>query len=140
MPDLSTRIGRTELRNPVIAGPADHFIDAEGVRRAIKTGVGAVVMKSINETQNAKDQLQSAEYLALDEHWRPVLWGPQAPRSATIANRTGLGAASFDEWLDSAIRVDREARAHDVLVVASIILADMDHMLTMARRVEQAGI
>ena len=137
---LVTTVGRTTLRNPIIAGPADHLIDGEGVRRAIKSGVGAVVLKSINETQNAKDQLQSAEYLALDEYWRPVPWGPQAPRTATIANRTGLGAASFDEWLDSAIRVDREARAHDALVVASIILADMDHMLTMARRVEQAGI
>jgi dihydroorotate dehydrogenase (NAD+) catalytic subunit len=140
MPDLSTRIGRTELRNPVIAGPADHFIDDEGVRAAIKTGVGAVVLKSVNETQNAKDQLQSAEYLALDEHWRPVPWGPQAPRSATIANRTGLGPASFDEWLDYAVRMDREARACEVLAVASIILADMDHTLSMARRVEQAGI
>ena len=55
MPDLTTRVGCTELRNPVIAGPADHFIDEDGVRRAIKTGVGAVVLKSVNETQNAKD-------------------------------------------------------------------------------------
>ena len=58
MPDLTTRVGCTELRNPVIAGPADHFIDEDGVRRAIKTGVGAVVLKSVNETQNAKDQLE----------------------------------------------------------------------------------
>jgi dihydroorotate dehydrogenase (NAD+) catalytic subunit len=140
MPDLSTRIGRTELRNPVIAGPADHFIDDDGVRRALKTGVGAVVLKSVNETQNAKDQLESAEYLALDEHWRPVPWGPDAPRSTTIANRTGLGPRSFEQWLDSAIQLDREARAHDTLAVASIIFADMDHALSMARQVEQAGL
>src|SRR4051794_28451688 len=140
MPDLTTRIGRTELRNPVIAGPADHFIDDQGVRRAINTGVGAVVLKSVNETQNAKDQLESAEYLALDEHWRPVPWGPNAPRSTTIANRTGLGPKSFEQWLESAIRLDREARAHDTLAVASIIFADMDHALDMARQIEQAGL
>ena len=75
MDGLFDAVGRTELRNPMIAGPADHFIDEEGVRRAIKTGVGAVVLKSVNETQNAKDQLQSAEYVALDEHWRPVAVG-----------------------------------------------------------------
>src|ERR1043165_1693748 len=140
MPDLSTRIGRTELRNPVIAGPADHFIDDEGVRRALATGVGTVVLKSVNETQNAKDQLESAEYLALDEHWQPVAWGPDAPRATTIANRTGLGPKSFEQWLDSAIRLDREARAHDTLAVASIIFADMDHALSMARQIEQAGL
>src|ERR1043165_3479010 len=136
MDALVTTVGRTVLRNPIIAGPADHFIDDEGVRRAIKTGVGAVVLKSVNETQNAKDQLESAEYLALDEHWRPVPWGPGAPRSTTIANRTGLGPKSFAQWLDSAIELDREARAHDTVVVASIIFADMDHALNMARQIE----
>jgi dihydroorotate dehydrogenase (NAD+) catalytic subunit len=140
MPDSSTRIGRTQLRNPVIAGPADHFIDDEGVRRALKTGVGAVVLKSVNETQNAKDQLESAEYLALDEHWRPVPWGRDAPRATTIANRTGLGPKSFEQWLDSAIRLDREARTHDAVAVASIIFASMDHALSMARQIEQAGL
>jgi dihydroorotate dehydrogenase (NAD+) catalytic subunit len=140
MADLVTRVGRTELRNPLIAGPADHFIDEDGVRRAIATGVGAVVLKSVNETQNAKDQLQSAEYLALDEHWRPVPWGLDAPRATTIANRTGLGPASFAQWLDYAVRLDREARAHDTVAVASIIFADMDHALDMARQIEQAGI
>jgi dihydroorotate dehydrogenase (NAD+) catalytic subunit len=140
MPDLSTRIGRTALRNPIIAGPADHFIDDEGVRHAIKTGVGAVVLKSVNETQSAKDQLQSAEYLALDEHWRPVPWGPDAPRATTIANRTGLGPASFDQWLDYAIRMDGEARSHDVVAIASVIAVNLDHAVDMARQIEQAGL
>src|SRR5215212_4153009 len=135
-----TKVGRTELRNPVIAGPADHFIDDAGVLAAIKTGVGAIVLKSVNETQNAKDQLQSAEYLALDEHWRPVPWGPGAPRATTIANRTGLGPQSFEQWLEQSVRLDREARKNDIVAVASIIFADMDHALSMARQIEQAGI
>jgi len=133
-----TKVGRTELRNPIIAGPADHFIDDAGVLAAIKTGVGAIVLKSVNETQNAKDQLQSAEYLALDEHWRPVPWGPNAPRATTIANRTGLGPQSFEQWLDQSIRLDREARKNDIVAVASIIFADMDHALSMARNAASA--
>ena len=140
MDALVTTVGRTVLRNPIIAGPADHFIDEEGVRRALKTGVGAVVLKSVNETQSAKEQLQSAEYAALDEQWRPVKWGPDAPLGTTIANRTGLGPASFEQWLDYAIRMDREARAHDTVAVASIIFADMEHALNMARQIEQAGL
>src|SRR3954451_1192426 len=140
MADFVTHVGRTTLRNPVIAGPADHLIDEEGVRRVLKTGVGAIVLKSVNETQSAKDQLQSAEYLALDEHWRPVTWGPDAPRATTIANRTGLGPTSFDQWLDYAIRMDREARSHDVVAVASVIAVDLDRAVDMARQIEQAGL
>jgi len=137
---LVTKLGRTILRNPIIAGPADHFIDDAGVLAAIMTGVGAIVLKSVNETQNAKDQLQSAEYLALDEHWRPVPWGPGAPRATTIANRTGLGPQSFEQWLEQSVRLDREARKNDIVAVASIIFADMDHALSMARQIEQASI
>lgn len=137
---LITKVGRTTLRNPIIAGPADHFIDDAGVLAAIKTGVGGIVLKSVNETQNAKDQLQSAEYLALDEQWRPVKWGPGAPRATTIANRTGLGPQSFEQWLEQSIRLDREARKNDIVAIASIIFADMDHALRMAREIEQAGI
>lgn len=137
---LATTVGRVALKNPLIAGPADHLIDDSGVRHALKAGVGAVVLKSINETQAAKDQLQAAEYTALDDKWRPVRWGPDAPLCTTIACRTGLGPASFEQWLDSAVRLDREARACDTVAVASIIFADMDHALAMARQIEQAGL
>ena len=137
---LAVKVGRLALRNPLIAGPADHLIDEEGARRTLKTGVGAIVLKSINETQSAKDQLQSAEYAVLDEQWRPVPWGPQAPLGITIACRTGLGPMSFEQWLDHAVRLDREARACDTVAVASLIFADMDHALKMARQIEQAGL
>ena len=64
---LTTSIGAITLKNPLIAAAAEHLIDADGVRRALAAGVGAVVVKSINELQAAKDQLQRAEYMVLDE-------------------------------------------------------------------------
>ena len=41
---LATRIGRTALKNPLIAASAEHLIDADGVRAALKAGAGAVVV------------------------------------------------------------------------------------------------
>ena len=70
----------------------------------------------------------------------PGEWGRMRRCATTIANRTGLGPQSFEQWLDYAIRLDREARAHDTVAVASIIFADMDHALRMARQIEQAGL
>jgi len=60
--DLTTRIGAVTLKNPLIAAAAEHLIDEAGVRRAIAAGVGAVVVKSTNEREGGKDQLQRAEY------------------------------------------------------------------------------
>jgi len=137
---LRTSVGTVELKNPLIAAAAEHVIDAEGVRRALAAGVGAVVVKSTNESQAARDQLQRAEYMVLDEAWRPVPWGPQAPPSATIACRSWLTPQSFDAWLEQTVALDREAKTHDAYAVASLILAALDPAIEMARAVEAAGV
>jgi dihydroorotate dehydrogenase (NAD+) catalytic subunit len=137
---LATKVGSVELKNPLIAAPAEHFIDPEGVRRAIAAGAGAVVVKSINESAAARDQLQRAEYAVLDEKWQPVAWNADAPASATIACRSGLTPTSFDVWLDDTVKLDRLAYASDCYAVASVILAELDPAVRMARQIEQAGI
>lgn len=137
---LATTIGRVSLKNPLIAGSAEHLIEADGVQRALKAGVGAVVVKSVNESQAARDQLQRAEYMLLDEKWNPIPWRADAPASAFVACRSGLTPQSFDAWLDQTARLDREAKTYDSFAVASIILADLNETEQMARHVEQAGI
>lgn len=140
MPDTSTRIGSVVLKNPLIAAAAEHLIDADGVRGALAAGAGAVVVKSTNETATGRDQLQRAEYVALDEHWRPVAWNASAPACTTIACRSGLAPQGFDAWLEQTAGLDRQARRSDAYAIASLILADLDAAVTMARRVEEAGI
>jgi dihydroorotate dehydrogenase len=138
--NLEIMVGPTRLKNPVIAGAAEHLIDAEGVRRALRAGVSAVVAKSTNESQAARDQLQQAEYMVLDENWRPVPWGPSAPKSAFVACRSGLTPQSFDQWLEQTAMLDREAQTYDAFVVASLILSDLDRAAMMAKQIESAGI
>ncbi|HSI40719.1 MAG TPA: hypothetical protein VLA00_09260 [Xanthobacteraceae bacterium] len=140
MRSLATRIGGIALKNPLIAASAEHLIDAQGVRAALAAGVGAVVVKSTNEVQAAKDQLQRAEYMVLDEAWRPVAWGPDAPRGATIACRSGLTPQPFEQWLEQTATLDREAQAQDSYAVPSLILGDLDRAVAMARQIEQAGL
>ena len=138
--DASVTLGTLALKNPVIAGPAEHLTEEAGIRRAIGSGVGAVVMKSANESEGAKEQLEAAEYTLFDEHWRPLPWTSDAPRTATLACRSGLSPMPFDAWLDQAVRMDRLAREHDCLLVPSLILADLDAALCMVRQVEAAGL
>jgi dihydroorotate dehydrogenase (NAD+) catalytic subunit len=138
--DLTTRVGAVTLKNPLIAAAAEHLIDEAGVRRAIAAGVGAVVVKSTNEREGGKDQLQRAEYAVLDDQWRPVPWNASAPMSATIATRSGLTPQDFDVWLDQTVRLDREAAKSDSYAVASLILSDLDEACRMGKLIEQAGI
>jgi dihydroorotate dehydrogenase (NAD+) catalytic subunit len=138
--DLTTRIGAIALKNPLIAASAEHLIEPEGVRRALRAGVGAVVVKSTNESRAAREQLQRAEYMVLDERWRPLPWSKDAPAGATIACRSGLTPQSFNQWLEQTLALDREARSYDSYAVASLILAELEPALDMARRIERAGL
>jgi dihydroorotate dehydrogenase (NAD+) catalytic subunit len=140
MPARQVKIGRIELKNPLIAGSAEHLIEADGVRCALRAGAGAVVVKSTNNSQAARDQLQRAEYMVLDANWRPAAWGPQAPSDAFIACRSGLTPQAFDAWLEQTAQLDREARAADAYAVASLIFDEIESVIRMARDVEQAGI
>jgi dihydroorotate dehydrogenase len=137
---LATKVGAVTLKNPLIAAAAEHFIEPEGVRRAIAAGAAAVVVKSTNESRAARDQLQRAEYAALDEQWQPVPWNADAPAGVTIACRSGLTPQSFDAWLDDTVKLESLARQSEAYAVASIILADLDAAVQMARKVEQAGV
>ncbi|RDV04717.1 tRNA-dihydrouridine synthase [Undibacter mobilis] len=140
MTRLGVTVGRTALKNPVIAGSAEHMIEADGVRRALRAGVGAVVVKSINEMERGKDQLQRAEYMLLDDAWREVPWTPQAPQTAFIACRSGLTPQSFEAWLEQTAMLDREAKALDAYAIASLIVADLERTVAMAKQIEQAGL
>lgn len=136
---LAVKIGDLTLKNPIIAAAAEHMIDESGVRAAILAGAGAVVVKSNNESELAKDQLQRAEYIALDPDWMPVAWGKDASRAVTLATRSGLSPLPFSQWLDQIMVLDHLARAHETVLVPSLVLSNLDAALAMARDIEQAG-
>jgi dihydroorotate dehydrogenase (NAD+) catalytic subunit len=74
MISTETRIGRVTLKNPVICGSGEHVMTEAGLRSALAAGVGAVVAKSVNETQAAKDQLDRTDYALLDGSWNRLPW------------------------------------------------------------------
>lgn len=139
MRSMSVLIGSLELKNPVIAAPAEHLILEEGIISAIRSGAGAVVGKSTNESDAAKAQLLQAEYAVLDSDWNPVAWNGDADRPVTFLNRSGLSPFPWEQWLENAIRCEALAVSHDCLFVPSIILSDLDHAVKMAREIEAAG-
>lgn len=137
---LRTAVAGLELKNPVIAAAAEHLITPEGLRAAVRAGAGAVVVKSANEVPAAKEMLRRAEYAVFDENWNRLEWNAKAPRSSTIACRSGLSPQPFEQWLEQAADFNRHARQHDCVAVASIVLADIGEAVRMAKQVEQAGL
>ncbi len=140
MTRLEVNVGRTEFKNPLICGSGEHVIQPRSLQTALKAGVGAVVAKSANESAAASEQLERAEYLLLDDNWRPLPWDRKAPRNAHLLSRSGLAPQPVEAWIEDVATADRSARNHDAYVIASLIPADLDRCVSLARQVEQAGI
>jgi dihydroorotate dehydrogenase (NAD+) catalytic subunit len=137
--DTAVEVAGLELANPVIAGSGEATMTREGIMAALHAGAAAVVAKSVNESEDARRQLAEADYVLLDEHWRPLAWGP-APGGASLLCRSGLGSEPFERWVATLADCDRLARDRDAFVIASIIVADPAEAVRMATTFEQAGL
>jgi len=133
------RLGSIRLKNPVLAGSGEHLIEAAGIRSALDAGAACVFMKSTNESEAARSQLDRADYALLDSEWRRLPWDFAPPPDASLYCRSGLAPQPIDEWLDLMAKTDRYARERDAYVVPSLIPADLEIGLEYARRMEAAG-
>ena len=140
MTRLITHVGSVALKNPVICGAGEQTMTREAIRAALATGAGAVVAKSTNESQAAKQQLDKTDYVLLDANWNRLPWDFSPPPDASLFRRSGLVQRGFDEWLDELAGLDLEARAQDAYVVPSLILSDLEQCADYARQIEQAGL
>lgn len=138
--DLSIPLGALRLKNPVICGSGEHVLTAAGIRAGLRAGAAVVVAKSVNETQAARDQLARTDYalVAADRSREP--WDTPRWRDASLLCRSGLQPIATDAWIETIAALDREARAHDAFVAGSIILAQLDAALDIARKMEAAGL
>ena len=140
--DLGVTVAGLALKNPVIAGSGEATMELDGLRAALDAGAGAVVAKSTNESSDAKRQLADAEYVLLDEQWRPLPVDPArtAPRSASLLCRSGLVDTPFERWVETLVEADRYARSRDAFVVGSLVVADPSEAVRMAKEMEAAGL
>jgi dihydroorotate dehydrogenase len=137
---LAVAVGTIRLKNPVICGSGEHVMERAGIARALAAGAGAVVVKSANESEAARRQLDRTDYALLDSEWRRLPWNFAPPPDAQLFCRSGLAQQAFPRWLETAATLDREALASDSYVVPSLILADLERLVAMAREVEAAGL
>lgn len=140
MPDTAVRIGAIRLDNPVVIGSGDHVMTAGGLRAALATGAGAVVAKSINESEAAKRQLDGSDHVLLDSAWRKLPWDFAPPPDAMLFGRSGLHQMDSAAWIAEVCALDRAAAASGQYVIGSIILAGLEAACDLARRYQAAGI
>ncbi len=129
---LVVDVGGVELANPVICGAGEHLIEPAGIRAAVAAGAGAVVVKSANESDAARRQLDHTDYALVDSAWRILPWDFDPPSDASLLNRSGLYPGSFDDWLT--LIAELVAETDRTVIVPSIIPADYGRAVELCRQ------
>lgn len=123
MADLSVSFIGLSLKNPIIAASSGMTSTLEGVRKAIKAGAGAVVLKSLFEEQ-------------LRAELAPIADGSHDhPEAAAFLSGMGL-----NEGVDEYIALIRATKAEsDVPIIASINCSGDSYWGDFATRIALAG-
>jgi dihydroorotate dehydrogenase (fumarate) len=122
MADLKLTYLGLQLRNPVIMASSGLTASAEGVKRSIDAGVGAIVLKSLFE-----EQLR-AELGQVGGVW-------DHPEAAAFLDGMGMNEGSA-EYL---ALIEATKKSGDVPVFASVNCAGAASWTDFAKRIESAG-
>lgn len=132
MSELTTTVGGLVATNPVWVGSSEMTMTLAGLTACIDAGAGAVVAKSINESEAGRRQLDIADYAFVDEQWRRRPTGGEH-RGDGLLNRSGLGQAGLDEWLGVLAQAVRYGADRGCPVIGSITLGDPAAAADLAR-------
>lgn len=138
--DLSIDLGKIRLKNPLICASSEVTMTAKGMRAAIDAGAGAVIAKSVNESQQAARQLSTADYVLLDDNWEVVAWDSPDRRNASLFCRSGLAQVPLDEWLKMLAELDQYAQTKESIVAGSITVAQAAPAAEIAAEMQAAGL
>jgi dihydroorotate dehydrogenase (NAD+) catalytic subunit len=137
--ELTTAVGSISLKNPLICASSEFTMTAAGIKAALDAGAAAVVAKSVNESPQAARQLDSAEYVLLDQNWQVVPWENPDPEVSLFC-RSGLAQTPLSDWLQLLAEADAYARTKNAYVVGSITVADPGPAANIAAAMEAAGL
>jgi len=140
MTDLSIDLGKIRLKNPVICASSEITIRREDIRAALDAGAAAVIAKSVNESPAAAAQLAKADYVLLDDDFRPMPWSSSQRLDASLFCRSGLAQTPLDEYMPMLAELDRYAQTKQGYVVGSITVARAEPAAEIAGRMQQAGL
>lgn len=138
--DLSAQLGCITLKNPLICASSEFTMTAVGIKAALDAGAAAVVAKSVNESSAAARQLDTADYVLLDQNWNVVPWDKTDPERDSLFCRSGLAKIPLKEWLKLLAELDQYARTKNSYVVGSITVADLAPAAAIAVEMEASGL
>ena len=134
---MSVKVGRLNLKNPLLLSPADHTHSLSQLKKAIDLGVAGICPKTYTNYEYVSSHSSAVGYMVVDDEFRPVRG--KFERGYSFMTRGGYMKIESDKWIDDLEQAQKYAAAHDSCIIGSL-WGTVDWMVDAAKKLEQVGI
>ena len=138
MPDLSVRFCGVFFKNPVVAASAEPTLNARNMKKCIDAGAGGVVAKTMTDSPAMRELTTRSKWRFLDE--RHEVCRGKVPRAFSLYGRSGLALEPPEQFLREVEETVRYGRDRDAVVIGSVASTELEGWVSLARRIEEAGV
>ncbi|MEW6377258.1 MAG: 4Fe-4S binding protein [Thermodesulfobacteriota bacterium] len=136
MVDLSVEIGGVRFKNPIVVGSATPTMNAQGMRKGIDGGAGAVIAKSLfGESGKLGRQFPRPRFKLFDYREFPG-YPDKFPHSFTLRSLEECSTFDYDAYMKD-INQAKELIKDAGVIIASLSGATMDEWITMCQMVNE---
>ncbi len=136
MVDLSVEIGGVRFKNPIVVGSATPTMNAQGMKKGIDGGAGAVIAKSLfGESGKLGRQFPRPRFKLFDYREFPG-YPEKLPHSFTLRSLEECSSFDYDTYMKD-INQAKELVKDEGVIIASLSGATMDEWLTMCQMVNE---
>lgn len=136
MVDFSVEIGGVRFKNPIVVGSATPTMNAQGMKKGIDGGAGAVIAKSLfAESGKLGRQFPRPRFKLFDYREFPG-YPDRLPHAFTLRSLEECSSYDYDTYMKD-INQAKELVKDEGVIIASLSGATMDEWITMCQMVNE---
>jgi len=136
MIDFSVEIGCIRFKNPIVVGSATPTMNAQGMKKGIEGGAGAVIAKSLfGESGKLGRQFPRPRFKLFDYREFPG-YPEKLPHSFTLRSLEECSSFDYEAYMKD-INKAKDLVKDEGVIIASLSGATMDEWLTMCQMVNE---
>ena len=138
MADLKVNFCGVPFKNPIVVSSIETSDSADHIAKAIDSGVGGVVIKTITDKPKMSELTRHSKYAILNDKGE-IIKG-KVPRFFVFYARSGYSVRPPEEWASIIKEAKKRADAKNVRLIGSLGASTLDKWEELARMEEECGV
>lgn len=129
--DLTVNVCGIEFKNPIIIASATPTKDAKYMKKAVDSGAGAIIAKSISSEEKMRKYVRPRFTILYKKGW---------PHCFSNYSCEFLATYTPEDWVNELKEVKRYCRKNNTILIGSVAGKDIEDWVKLSKMVMEAGV